>query len=688
MVRIDEQPTGEAAAAARPEDGPGASATHRIRSVLAIRPFRRLWAVTAVASFGDWLSLLALTALATQLTSGYQAQSFALGGVVATKLLPALFMAPLGGVLADKFDRRTVMVTCDVLKAMLFLSIPLVGSLWWLFAATFLIELCALCWIPAKDSSVPNLLRRTDQVETANQLSLVMTYGVAVISAAGAFALISKSGNIGGWNPSPTTTVYLALVVNGLAALLTAFTVAFRIPEISGRSAERREAAPGLLAMLRDGAQFVSTTPLVRGLVFGIIGAFAAGGAVIASARLYAASLGGGDAAYSLLFVALFTGLALGMATVPRVAQRMPHHRLFGVAIVGAGLSLLTVAVAWHLYLALATVVLVGLFAGTALLTGLTIIGAQVEDAVRGRVVAFVQSIVRVDLLASMSVVPLLVGLVQSRTLTLFGQPAQVDGTRFVLAGAGVVAAAVGVLAYRQMDDRRDRTILADVKRALRRRRHGEPGLLVAVEGASRSDTAEQGDRLVRWLTEQGADVVLAGRSASHTARVSAAVGASGVAGQRAQALVAAAVRADVLTHEVLPALRAGRVVVIESLDSPLARVGDELDAADLQRLGAWATGSLRPDITVLLDRDPRVHDAAPITDPYGRAPLRSVSGGIVDTWQVQRTLTEMAAADPGRYVRVEADGDPAAVAARVRERLAPLVARAIPRGEKASSGR
>jgi dTMP kinase len=114
--------------------------------------------------------------------------------------------------------------------------------------------------------------------------------------------------------------------------------------------------------------------------------------------------------------------------------------------------------------------------------------------------------------------------------------------------------------------------------------------------------------------------------------------------------------------------------VVIESLDSPLARVGDELDAADLQRLGAWATGSLRPDVTVLLDRDPRAHDAAPVT------------GGIVDAWQVQRTLTEMAAADPGRYVRVDADGAPDEVAARVREVLAPLVARALPTAETARS--
>ena len=65
----------------------------------------------------------------------------------------------------------------------------------------------------------------------------------------------------------------------------------------------------------------------------------------------------------------------------------------------------------------------------------------------------------------------------------------------------------------------------------------------------------------------------------------------------------------------------------------------------------------------MLLDRDPAVHDAAPVT------------GGIVDTWQVQRTLTEMAAVDPGRYLRVDADGEPGDVAARVQEVLRPVVA-------------
>jgi dTMP kinase len=630
---------------------------HRVRGVLAISSFRRLWLVTAVASTGDWLSLLALSALATQLTHGTQAQSFALGGVVATRLLPALVLGPIAGVLADRFDRRTVMVTCDLLRCGLFFSIPLVGSLWWLFAATFLIEICSMFWIPAKDASIPNLLRRPDQVETANQLSLAMTYGVAVITASGLFTAVSTGGRLLGSEPSPTTTVYIALMINGAGYLLTSLTVGLRIPEISGRSPGRtRQGKPdSLLALLRDGARFVGSTPLVRGLVIGIMGAFAAGGAVIALAKLYATSLGGGDAAYGMLFVSVFIGMAGGMSAMPGLARKLPHNRLFGAAIVAAGADLVLVALAPHLFVALAAVAIVGFCAGVAFVTGLTIIGAQVANEVRGRVVAFVQSIVRLDLLASMSLVPVAVGLVQTRTLDLFGHPYRVDGTRMVLAAAGVIASVVGVLAYRQMDDRRSEPLLPDLLGALRRGgRRPAGGVLVAVEGATAAESAEQTRRLGDWLRAEGYPVTSAGAAAMPRGEFT---------GDRARALDAAARHAEVLEREVRPALAAGSVVLVDRfLAHPLGYAG--LAEDELENLAGWAAGGLRPDVTVLLDRAP-----AEGTEGSGMAIGEQ-------HLRVNKLLTRRAAAEPDRYVVVDADLSPDTVAGQIRDGIRPLLAR------------
>jgi len=648
--------------------------------VLAIPAFRRLWLVTAVASMGDWLSLLALSALATQLTSGYQAQSFALGGVIATKLLPALVLGPMAGVLADRFDRRVVMVICDLARFGLFFSIPLVGTLGWLFAATFGIEICSMFWIPAKDASIPNLLRRPDQVETANQLSLAMTYGVAVVTASGLFTVVSTVGRLLGDTPSPTATVYLALIINGTGYLLTALTVWFRIPEISGRSPGRHAERIGLLSLLHDGVKFVGSTPLIRGLVIGIMGAFAAGGAVIALARLYATSLGGGDAAYGMLFVSVFIGMATGMGAVPHLSRRLPHNRLFGSAIVAAGISLVLVALAPHLSVALAAVALVGCCAGTAFLTGLTIIGAQVANEIRGRVVAFVQSIVRLDLLASMAVVPLVVGLVQTQVVDVYGHPVHIDGTRAVLGVAGVLAALVGVLAYRQMDDRRREPLLPDLLAALRRddRRLGS-GLLVAVEGATAVESAEQTARLVAWLRAEGHQVTQPGEGRDDTPRVANVLLSGQLAGTRARVLAAAAVRADVVEREVRPALEAGDVVVVDRfLASPLIAFGlaasadngsgsrVELNTGELESLASWATGRLRPDVTVLLDR-------APSAEPLASKQTEPLAMGE-EHLRVQRLLARVAAAEPHRYVVVDADAEPDVVAQRIRDGLAPMI--------------
>ena len=308
-----------------PPGGPAESSHQRIRAVLRVRDFRRLWLVMSFSSFGDWLGLLATTALAAELADGYAAANFALGGVLVVRLLPAVVFGPLAGAFADRFDRRKMMVVGDLSRFVLFASIPLVGTLWWLFVATFLIECVSLFWIPAKEASVPNLVRR-DQLEEANQLSLVTTYGITPIAAALVFSLLALLTRVLADRSTffDANRVDLALYINALTFLVTALTV-LRIRRISGRRPARRPGrAPGVLRLFVEGWAYIGQTPLVRGLVIGILGAFAAGGVVIGTGKMYAASLGGGDATYGILFGAVFVGLGLGMGLGPKVARTCP----------------------------------------------------------------------------------------------------------------------------------------------------------------------------------------------------------------------------------------------------------------------------------------------------------------------------------------------------------------------------
>lgn len=661
-----------------PGAGPGASSgaeastINRVRRVLAIKPFRRLWGVTYLCSVADWLNILALTGLATKLTDNYFAQNFAFVGVVLTGLAPGLLFAPIGGLLADRFDRRKVMVIADLLRCGFLLSIAIVSAPWWLLAGNFLVGCASSMWIPSKEAAVPNLLRRPDQVETANQLGMVMTYGLAVITAAGANAIITGVNTTFHFFPNDDASLSIAklvVMITGLLYLASAILIATRIPELSLRNVhalpeQKVKAADeekfGVGQMIADGFRFIRSTPLVRGLLVGAFGAFAAGGAVIGSAKPYSSSLLAGDSAFNLLVLAVFLGLATGMATAPKLARRLAHDRLFGISIIAAALSLLVVALSPHLTIALVGVFFVGIWAGTAFLTGVTIIGSRVEDAIRGRINAIYQLMMKLVLFGTTVTVPLLVGLVHQRNVTVWGNELRIDGTRPVMLGGAAIALVAGLFAYRQMDDKRTEPILSDLRNALRRTPRRVNGYLIAVEGTTAINTAIQAVNLADWMRGGTRPVVLAADPALDDQRLTALVSGASLTGARAQALAAAAVRADIVERHVQPALDAGSVVVMERfVDSPLAHLSAVagLDSDELEGLADWATGRLRPDLTVLLDSAP---NGAP----------RDKSAALNDQWRVQHLLTEMAEADPERYVVIDADGTDAEVAERIRTAL------------------
>jgi dTMP kinase len=153
------------------------------------------------------------------------------------------------------------------------------------------------------------------------------------------------------------------------------------------------------------------------------------------------------------------------------------------------------VPLALHLFLAIAAVMLVGVRWGSrshrATITGTVV----VDESAAGS--TLVQMIVRLTLLGSLSVVPVIVGLVSTYTL---GSTAL--GRHLVVAVRGRPGRCRRrPIAYRQMDDRRDRPTLPDLLAALRR---GEPreggGALVGAEGIDAEEAADQATRLAARL--------------------------------------------------------------------------------------------------------------------------------------------------------------------------------------------
>lgn len=645
--------------------------------VLSIKPFRRLWIALSLSSLGDWLSILALTALAGSITEGYTAQSYAIGGVLIVKLLPSVLFGPLAGAVADHFDRRMTMVVADVLRFGLFLSIPLVGSLEWLFIATFLVEVVTLFWMPAKEATMPNLVPPA-QLEKANQLSLLTTYGSAPVAAV-VFSVLSVISNAVMKGPD------LALYFNAVTFLVSAGTI-FSLREIPGGS-RRRISVPSIIGQILDGWKYVGSTPLVRGLVIGLVGAFAAGGVVIGVSRVYVEALQGGDAGYGMVFGSVFVGLAFGMFLGPRMLRDLSRKRLFGLAIVFASLMLGLVALIQNLVAVVVLVALLGAGAGVAWVTGYTLIGLEVADDVRGRTFAFLQSLVRVVLMLVLAVAPLASGALGAHILDFGEVSYRVDGTNGVLLIGAVVALLAGLAAYKQMDDRRGIPLSRDLYGALRGVPYVPPapvkdrGLFIAFEGGEGAGKTTQSRLLAIWLREHGFDVVTT-REPGAT-KVGMRLRAilldreTTALSFRAESLLYAADRAQHVDSVIQPALDRGSVVITDRyIDSTLAYqgYGRELPVEELRELNSWATGSLVPDLTVLLDVPPSV-GLNRFASPADR--IESEPESFHE--RVRSGFRSLAEAEPHRYLIVDASQDPSAITRQIQDRVQRILPDPVP---------
>jgi len=639
---------------------PTAPAPQATRGVLAIPAFRKLWNSMLFSSLGDWLGLLATTAMAQQLSGGsYVTANFAIAGVFIARLLPAVFLGPIAGVIADRFDRRRLMFNVDIMRAALYISIPIINTYFWLYTAMILVECLTLFWSPAKEASVPNLVPR-DKLESANQVSLLAAYGTAPIAAILFSVLTLLSSAIAAISSQlPSDSIDIALFINAISFLFAAWTI-FGIKEIPKGAAVKSDNSSNVGQSLIQGWKAVSESKIIRGLIIGMVGAFSAAGAVIGLARTFVGDLGGGDAAYGVLFSAVFTGLAIGIAFGPKIFAQFSRRRLFGASLTTSGIFLVLLALISNLVLSVIIVTILGAFSGIAWVTGFTMLGMEVHDEIRGRTFAFVQSLIRITLVAVLAIAPIIAATIGEHRYEFYNLTLDYNGAQITIGIAGLIAVLIGSVSYHQMKDRPNVSLWSDVLAALQ----GElgaitgqttQGIFIVFEGGEGTGKSTQSKLLAQWLEKEGETVLLSrepgGTTLGKDLRKILLGHETGDISPRAEALLYAADRAHHVYSVIRPALDRGEVVISDRyFDSSAAYqgAGRLINPTEVARISRWATESLYPSLTILIDLPAEIG----LGRLQSRDRLEAESNDFHE--RVRQEFLQIATLDPERYLVVD----------------------------------
>jgi MFS family permease len=340
-----------------------------LRLLGANRPFRLLWSARAVSYLGDSLGLVALM-LHVARTTGQALAVAAL--LLAGDFAPAL-LGPLAGTVADRLDRRRVMVGCELVQGALVVAVAL-----WLPPLPLLLALVGLRAVagqvfqPASRAAVPAVVAEGD-LERANAAVGVATNGGETLGPLVAALLL------------PVLEVRGVLLVDAASFLVSAALLGF-LPALAGpgRGPGPR---PSFLADAAGGLRYLRGQAVVRVVVGGYVAVVACTGIDdVALVFLATGTFGAGEAAVGLLLAAVGIGLLAGYALLTRAGGGLPTTGLLlaGFAVSSGG-NLLT-GLTWAVAAAFAVQAVRGLGIAATDVAATTLVQRTVPPGLQGRV--------------------------------------------------------------------------------------------------------------------------------------------------------------------------------------------------------------------------------------------------------------------------------------------------------------
>ncbi|MBI2169217.1 MAG: MFS transporter [Actinobacteria bacterium] len=417
----------------------------------------RLWLAQVVSSIGDWIGLVAIIAIARDVSDRPEA---AISLVMVARMLPGFVLGPLGGVVADRIDRKRLMVVCDISRAAVVATLPFATNLAQLFLASLALEVLTLLWSPAKDASVPNLVPE-DKLVAANSLGMAAGFGTFPIGAAlfASLAAVAERLRESGFvDFVHVDQEFLALWLDALTFLGSGLLiVTLALPRAERERNTKGNGVDWMAAVrdLKEGLRFVASHRLVRSVMVGLGGGLLGGAAVIPLGAVYAESLLHSDSAgFGLLMTGMGVGAAVGVIGLSTVQKYFPRELAFAGGLLGSGVAILAVSSVERLAWAVPLVGVFGLTAGGGYVAGFTLLHENVSDELRGRTFAALYTVIRLTIVVGLTVWPLIAGALESFSSRTFdgtiGDVA-VPGVRLALWLGAALVVVTGVVATRDV---------------------------------------------------------------------------------------------------------------------------------------------------------------------------------------------------------------------------------------------
>jgi MFS family permease len=336
---------------------------HLLRNVR----FLQLWAGQGTSFVGDTVSMVALVVLVTQITGS----ASAVGGALVARLLPTL-ASPLAGVLTDRLDRRAVLITSDLARAVLVLGMVFARNLVVLYALVFLMGLARTFFNPTIRAAFPSVVGRGD-----------LTRANAVIG--GTFSASETAGPALGGVLVATFGVEAAFVLDSATYLVSvAFLSRIPLPQ-----PQRGDDDADFGRELKAGFGYLAASRVPLAIVIGtFLTVFTINTTIPAEVFLAKETFGAGDAGYGLLVGLYGGGMVLGSVLIAALADRISLLPFYFLGIFTSALALAATGFSPTFVFALGTLMVAGVANGIDNVATDTILQKRVPDAFLGRVFA------------------------------------------------------------------------------------------------------------------------------------------------------------------------------------------------------------------------------------------------------------------------------------------------------------